>query len=361
MATLLARAESDPAGLSDDDYATLLLATGDDLDALAHLADLARRHTVGDAVSLVVNRNLTTSWLGDRFELDDVAAIAADAWGLGATELCVQGLLPVGRPATDYLEVARAVKAGAPGIHLHAFRPQDVDDLAVRGGLGLPAALDALREAGVDTMPGTGVKVLDEGIRARAAPGDLPVPRWIEVVQAAHRAGFATSSVLVIGHVESAADRVAHLRRLAAIQDATGGFTEHVVMTAPATAFALGVPNDAALLPGRSIEDEVRATTAVARLLLTGRIPHLQAAWPRYGVELAGRLLRGGADDLGGTLLDGRVLPEAGMEHGRELPVAEAERLAHRMLRPFRLRTTAYSTPDARAGRPADSTARLSA
>lgn len=341
----LARAEGDPAGLGDDEYALLLTATGEHLDALTGIADLARRHTVGETISLVVNRNLTSSGLGTVFTLDDAAEIAADAWELGATELCIQGMLPPDQPATGYLDLARAVSAAAPGLHLHAFRPQDVDDLAVRGGLGLAAALDALRDAGVHTMPGTGVKVLDEGIRRRVAPTDLPIDRWLEIVETAHRAGLRTSSVLFSGHVETAADRVAHLRRLLAIQDRTGGFTEFVPIPAPAAALAPGSPSGIPLVPGRSPIDEARAQMAVARLMLTGRIQHLQVPWPRLSLDDAATLLRSGADDLGGALLDGRVLPEAGVEHGRELLPADAERLAHRMLRGFRLRSTTYADP----------------
>ena len=343
----LARAERDPAGLSDDEYALLLTTTGEHLDALTGIADRVRRLTVGETISLVVNRNLTSGGLGTEFTLDDAAAIATDAWELGATELCIQGMLPPDQPATGYLELARAVKAAAPGLHLHAFRPQDVDDLAVRGGLGLAGALDALRDAGVNTMPGTGVKVLGEGIRRRVAPSDLPIDRWLEIVEAAHLAGFRTSSVLFFGHVETAADRIQHLRQLLAMQDRTGGFTEFVPIPAPAASLAPGSPIGTPLVVGRSAIDEKRAMTAVSRLLLTGRIQHLQVPWPRVSVDDATTLLRSGADDLGGALLDGRVLPEAGVEHGRELLPADAERLAHRMLRGFRLRTTTYGDPAA--------------
>ena len=177
-----ARASTTPSG------SRCCEATGDDLDALTATADDVRRYTVGEAVSLVVNRNLTSSGSARRppaspatFTLDDVGAIAADAWDLGATELCVQGLLPaIRRPARATSTSPARSKAAAPGMHLHAYRPQDVWDLADRGGLGLDGALAALREAGVDTVPGTGVKVLSERVRALVAPGDLEIDRWVE-------------------------------------------------------------------------------------------------------------------------------------------------------------------------------------
>ena len=354
----------------------LLEATGDDLDALAATADDVRRYTVGEAVTLVVNRNLTSSGLRvaptddpSTFTLDDVGAIAADAWDLGATELCVQGLLPPEQHPSGYLDIARAVKAAAPGIHLHAYRPQDVRDLAERTGLGLDAALTALRDAGVDTVPGTGVKVLSERVRSLVAPGDLEIDRWIEGITAAHRAGFRSTSVLFYGHVETAAERVAHLRLLREIQGAStgsatggsvgsaaaaggastrsatgrgsvtggaGGFTEFVPIPLPGPAG--GVP----LVPGRAPLDEHRAMVAVSRLMLSGSIPHVQIPWTRVGRDASVVLLQSGGDDLGGTLLDGRVKPEAGIEHGLELPVTDAAAMVARMFRPFRLRTTVY-------------------
>ncbi|MFK4838075.1 radical SAM protein, partial [Microbacterium sp. ZW T2_14] len=245
-------AAADPLSLDDGEWVALLKATGGDLDALAATADDVRRYTVGEAVTLVVNRNLTSSGLRaaptddpSTFTLDDVGAIAADAWDLGATELCVQGLLPPEQDPSGYLDIARAVKAAAPGIHLHAYRPQDVRDLAERTGLGLDAALAALRDAGVDTVPGTGVKVLSERVRSLVAPGDLEIDRWIEGITAAHRAGFRSTSVLFYGHVETADERVAHLRLLREIQSAStgagaatmaGGFTEFVPIPLPGPA-----------------------------------------------------------------------------------------------------------------------------
>ena len=348
-------AAGDPLALDDAEWISLLEATGDDLDALAATADDVRRYTVGEAVTLVVNRNLTSTGLRSTpsddpasFTLDDVGAIAADAWDLGATELCVQGLLPPSADPAGYLDIARAVKAAAPDIHLHAYRPQDVRDLADRGGLGLDGALAAMRAAGVDTVPGTGVKVLSERVRRLVAPADLEVDRWVEGITAAHRAGFRSTSVLFYGHVETAGERIAHLRQLRAIQSAStgaatgggstvrGGFTEFVPIPLPGPAG--GVP----LVAGRAPLDEHRAMVAVSRLLLSGSIAHVQIPWTRVGREASVVLLQSGGDDLGGTLLDGRVKPEAGIEHGLELPVTDAAALAARMFRPFRLRTTTY-------------------
>ncbi|HEX5730120.1 7,8-didemethyl-8-hydroxy-5-deazariboflavin synthase CofG [Microbacterium sp.] len=352
---LAGRAAADPLSLDDAEWVALLEATGDDLDALTATADDVRRYTVGEAVSLVVNRNLTSSGFRSAptgepgtFTLDDVAAIATDAADLGATELCVQGLIASSEDPAAYLDIARTVKAATRHMHLHAYRPQDVWDLADRGGLGLDGALAALRNAGVDTVPGTGVKVLSERVRALIAPGDLAIDRWIEGIAAAHRAGFRSTSVIFYGHVETAAERIAHLHRLRGIQDETGGFTEFVPIPLPAPAG--GVP----LVPRRSPLDEHRAMVAVSRLLLSGSIPHIQIPWTRVGRDAAATLLQSGGDDLGGTLMDGRVLPEAGIEHGLELPLPDAARIAARLFRPFRQRTTDYREPTVRSAQGPD-------
>lgn len=336
---LIASAVESPTDLDDDDWGRLLETDGAALESLSRAADDVRRYTVGEAISIVVNRNLTSSGLRRlpesdpaTFTLDDVSAIAVDADELGATELCVQGVIP-GDP-DGYVEIARRVTHAAAGMHLHAFRPQDVWDLADRTDADIDTAYGWLRAAGVDTVPGTGVKVLDEDVRRRVAPADLEIDRWIAAIRAAHRLGLRSTSVLFYGHVETTAHRIRHLRMLREIQSETGGFTEFVPIPLPGSA----VP----LVAERSALDEHRAMFATARLMLSGSIPHIQVPWPRLNPETTRALLASGADDLGGTLLDGRVRPEAGVEAGREFPLEEAARLAARLLRPLRQRSTDY-------------------
>lgn len=340
-------AAGEPRALSAEEWIVLLTATGADLDAVAATADEVRRYTVGEAVSIVANRNLTSSGLRSapprletEFTIEDAGAIAADAWDLGATELCVEGRIADHEDPESYLRLASAVKVAAPRMHLHAFRPQDIWDLAERGRIGLDAALDRLIAAGVDSIPGSGVKVLTERVRTLVAPSDIPVEQWIEAITAAHRRGIRSSSAMLYGSVETAAERIAHLRILREIQDRTGGFTEFVAM--PLTGSLGGRP----LVKGRVPVDEQRAMVAVARLMLSGSIPHIQIPWTRVGRETAAVLLRSGGDDLGGTLIGGRVPPAADVEHGHRLPFSEAAALTGRLLRPLRQRTTDYREPD---------------
>jgi 2-iminoacetate synthase ThiH len=307
---------------------------------------------VGEALTVVANRNVASTNFRrratgepDTYDLAGLDAIARDAAELGLTEICVQGLVAPGQDAAAYLDIARTISHAAPGMHLHAFRPQDVADLADRSGLGLSGALGAMREAGVDTVPGTGVKILSERVRALIAPGDIEIDRWRENITAAHRAGFRSTSVLFYGNVETGAERIAHLRELIRIQRETRGFTEFVPIPLP-PALGGGVP----LVEGRAELDEHRAMVAVSRLMLSGVIPHIQIPWTRHGVPTSVELLRCGGDDLGGTLLDGRVLPGAGVERGLELPLDDARAIARTLFRPFRQRSTTYGDVPARSG-----------
>jgi FO synthase len=187
-------------------------------------------------------------------------------------------------------------------------------------------------------VPGTGARILDDRIRDLLTGGtDIPAERWIELVTAAHTAGLRSTATIVYGHVESARDQVRHLRTLARVQDSTGGFTELIPMP--------WLPSESPVpVPGARVATllESRALHAVVRLMLAGRIDHVQAAWTKLGMRGAQRVLAGGADDLGGVLLDGVLDPDAGPEQGRELTVADVTRLAAELDRPVRQRTTTY-------------------
>ena len=338
----LGAAASDPAGLPDEGYEALLGANGRLLDDLGELADSLRERAAGDDLTYVVNRNLDPPAVAgaDPESRQRLTALVTEANDLGATEICLQGLVP---PQDDYLDLIAAINAAAPQMHLHAFRPPELLDGAARHAMPLDEFLAAARQAGLGSVPGTAARVLDDGVRAAmlGAP-DLPVSRWVEVIEAAHRAGLTSTSTLVFGHVETPAQLVAHLRLLAAIQDRTGGFTEFIAMPFVPAAAAVTAPALAGQdLPGPSWR-QVRAVHAVARLLLYGRIANIQAAWPKFGLDASVTLLRGGANDLGGLLLDGRLAPEAGAEAGLVLTLDDVTGVARELGRPLRQRTTRY-------------------
>ncbi|PPG23268.1 7,8-didemethyl-8-hydroxy-5-deazariboflavin synthase CofG [Rathayibacter toxicus] len=341
LATVLARATADPAGLDDSDYLELLSADGDDLEALAALADEVRRETVGDTVSTVSNRNIDTSrWGAGGLTVERLEELADEAAALGATELCLQGALAPERPGDDLLLIARTLKARQPLLHLHAFRPAEIRDAAQRSGRSITGMLIALRDAGVDTIPGTAARILDDRVRTILSQGSDPsAAEWRETIIAAHRIGLRSSATMVYGHLETPEQQLAHLRALAVIQEETQGFTEFIAMPFLA---AEASPTVARLTRGGPTLRETRAVHAVARLLLHGRISHIQTAWTKLGTQTAQVLLCGGADDLGGLLLDGTLEPEAGAEAYRSLDIATVARLTREIGRSWRQRNTVY-------------------
>ena len=340
----LRAAAADPASLPDEGYEGLLGADGRQLEELCELADSLRQQAVGGALTYVVNRNLDTSAVAgtDPRPRERLAALVAEARELGATEICMQGPLPSDSD-DDYLELIAAVKAPAPAIHLHAFRAPELLDGAARRGMPLGEFLTAARQAGLGSVPGTAARILDDEVRAEMLGGpDFPVSRWVEVIEAVHRAGLPSSSTMVFGHVETPQHQVAHLRLLAGIQDRTGGFTEFIAMPFVPAAAAVTAPGlVGANVPGPSWR-QVRAVHAVARLMLHERIGNIQAAWPKFGLNASVDLLRAGANDLGGLLLDGRLAPDAGAESGLVLTLGDVTRVARELGRPLQQRTTTY-------------------
>ncbi len=358
----LRHAEADPAGLSDAEYLALLGADGSDLEALAALADAVRRDVNGDDVTYVVNRNINFTnvcYTGCRFcafaqrrtdadaytlSMQQVGDRVDEAWAGGATEICMQGGIHPDLPGTAYLDLAREVKARRPDIHLHAFSPMEVVNGAARTGLSFTDFLTAAKEAGVDSLPGTAAEILDDDVRWVLTKGKLPAATWLEIVRTAHTVGLPTTSTMMYGHVDTPAHWVAHLRTLAALQDETGGFREFVLLPFVhhnAPIYLAGVAR-----PGPT-NRENRAVHAVARLLLHGRIDNVQTSWVKLGDAGTRTMLNGGANDLGGTLMEETISRMAGSGNGSLKTIAELEAMAAGIGRPARQRTTEYGTPSA--------------
>lgn len=358
LAVALRRAETDPAGLSDEQYLALLTCDGADLDAVTSLADAVRRDVVGDDVTYVVNRNINVTnvcYVGCRFcafaqratdpdaytlSLEEVGRRAAEAQALGATEVCIQsGISPDLGPGA-YAGIVRAVLDAAPGMHVHAFSPMEVVSAAARAGVSVREWLTEVRDAGLGSIPGTAAEILDDDVRWVLTKGKLPTSAWIEVVETAHRLGVPSSSTMMYGHVDHPRHWVGHLRTLAALQDRTGGFTEFVPLPFVHTSSPIYLAGLAR--PGPTLRDN-RAVHAVARLMLHGRIDNIQTSWVKLGVDGTRAMLTGGANDLGGTLMEETISRMAGSEHGSAKTVEELTVIAAGIGRPVRERSTTYA------------------
>ncbi|HET8559632.1 MAG TPA: bifunctional FO biosynthesis protein CofGH [Marmoricola sp.] len=353
----LRSAERDPAGLTEAEALTLITADGEALDALCDLADDVRRHAVGEDVTYVVNRNINFTnvcYTGCRFcafaqresdadaytlSLAEVGERAEQAWAAGATEVCMQGGIDPKLPGTAYFDLVAEVRRRVPGMHVHAFSPMEIVNGASRAGIPIREWLLRAREAGLDTIPGTAAEILDDEVRWILTKGKLPTDLWIEVVTTAHQLGIRSSATMMYGHVDEPRHWVAHLRLLARIQQDTGGFTEFVPL--PFIHQNAPVYLAGAARPGPSTRDN-RAVHAMARLLLHGRIDNIQCSWVKLGEEGCRDVLRGGANDLGGTLMEETISRMAGSTFGSVKSTAELRHIAEAAGRPARQRTTTY-------------------
>ncbi|MCL7380118.1 bifunctional FO biosynthesis protein CofGH [Streptomyces sp. 35G-GA-8] len=353
----LAQAADDPVKLTDDQALALLHADGPALDALTRIADELRRDVVGDDVTYIVTRNINFTnvcYTGCRFcafaqrrtdadaytlSLDQVADRAQQAWEVGATEVCMQGGIHPDLPGTAYFDIARAVKERVPGMHIHAFSPMEVVNGASRTGLSIREWLTAAKEAGLDSIPGTAAEILDDEVRWILTKGKLPTATWIEVVKTAHELGIRSSSTMMYGHVDQPRHWLGHFRTLARIQQETGGFTEFVTLPfihTNAPVYLAGIAR-----PGPTDRDN-RAVMAMARLLLHPHITNIQTSWVKLGTEGAAEMLRSGANDLGGTLMEETISRMAGSSYGSYRSVKDLIAIADAAGRPAKPRTTLY-------------------
>ncbi|MDJ1134124.1 bifunctional FO biosynthesis protein CofGH [Streptomyces iconiensis] len=358
----LNQAADDPTKLSDDQALALLHADGPALDALCRTADDVRREAVGDDVTYIVTRNINFTnvcYTGCRFcafaqrrtdadaytlSLEQVADRAQQAWEVGAVEVCMQGGIHPDLPGTAYFDIARAVKERVPGMHVHAFSPMEVVNGASRTGMSIREWLTAAKEAGLDSIPGTAAEILDDEVRWILTKGKLPTANWVEVIKTAQELGLGTTSTMMYGHVDQPRHWLGHLRLLADIQKSAldkglRGFTEFVTLPfihTNAPVYLAGIAR-----PGPTTRDN-RAVTAMARLLLHPYVPNIQTSWVKLGTEGAAEMLRSGANDLGGTLMEETISRMAGSSYGSYRSIKDLTAIADLAGRPSRPRTTPY-------------------
>jgi FO synthase len=282
--------------------------------------------------------------------LTEVGERAYEAWLAGATEVCMQGGIHPDLPGTAYFDIATEVKRRVPSMHIHAFSPMEVMNGVARTGLSVHDWLLRAKESGVDSLPGTAAEILDDDVRWILTKGKLPAADWVEVIRTAHEVGLPTTSTMMYGHVDHPGHWVAHLKLIARLQEETGGFTEFVPLPfvhQNAPIYLAGVAR-----PGPTVRDN-RAVHAMARILLHGRIENIQCSWVKLGTDRCVQVLRGGVNDLGGTLMEETISRMAGSTHGSRRSVAELQAIAAAAGRPSRQRTTTYGDVEPASSRAA--------
>jgi FO synthase len=347
--------------LGEDELVRLFRARGHERDRVFAAADALRREVCGDEVTYVVTRNiqytnvcyfrcgfcafskgkLAANLRGAPYLVphEEIVRRCEEAWGRGATEVCLQGGIHPAFTGEYYLSVVRAIKDAVPELHVHAFSALEVWQGAATLELPLDEYLAELRDAGLGSLPGTAAEILDDEVRREICPDKVTTEQWLHVHDTAHRAGLRSNVTMMFGHVESPRSWARHLLRAREQQVRSGGFTEFV----PLPFVHMEAPM---WLRGRARSGPTFGETllvhAVARLALHPVITNIQVSWVKLGREGVAAALRAGVNDLGGTLMNESISRSAGAQHGQEFPPEAMEELIRAAGRTPRQRTTLY-------------------
>src|SRR5580704_10967044 len=337
---------------------TLAKVEGNDLLALVKVADELRRRVVGDGITYVVNRNLNftnvcivgCSFCGfsrgpdspDAYfhSTDTLLAKSVEAVERGATEVCIQGGLPKELDGYYYVELLRAIKGRLPELHVHAYSPMEITYGIEKTRMPLSEYLLMLKQAGLNSIPGTAAEILDDSVRRSLSPNKLKVRQWIEVIKTAHSLGIPSTSTMMYGHTERPEHWVRHLLLLREIQKETGGFTEFVPLGfihSKTKLFQSG-----AARAGRSDHEDL-IVHALARVLLHGYIRNIQVSWVKLGFEQSLTCMQAGANDFGGTLMEESISKMAGANFGEYVSPGEFRAMIRTIRRIPAERSTTYN------------------
>jgi FO synthase len=348
--------------VGEAEIVTLFGARGPEVRAVAEVADDLRHRTVGDAVTFVHNRNinytnvctfkcrfcafskgpLSLNLRGAPYllELDEITRRVAEAEAQGATEVCLQGGIHPSFDGDYYLHVLEAVRAASSDIHIHAFTALEVTEGARRSEVPLAEYLTRLKDAGLKTLPGTAAEILDDDVRAVLCPDKINTEEWLHAHRTAHEVGLRSNITIMFGAVERPVSWARHIVRTRALQHETGGFTEFVPLPFVHMAAPIYLQHRARRGPTFR---EALLMHAVARIAYAGDIENIQVSWVKMGAEGARQVLRAGANDLGGTLMDENISRAAGAQHGQRMGVEDLEAIVDPLGRPLVQRSTLYA------------------
>ena len=350
----------DEKEISAKDALILYKTKGIDFHLVGLVADELRKRRVGNVVSYVVNRNINFTNVcikqcgfcafsrdfreeeGYFLPTDEIVRRAKEAHNLGATEVCIQAGLPPDMKGDLYENICREIKKEIPDIHIHGFSPEEILYGATRSNISIEEFLKRMKDAGVNTLPGTSAEILDQELRDKISPGRITVEQWEQVIKGAHKIGINTTSTMMFGHLETLEQRVKHMEKLREIQKETGGFTEFVPLNfvhseAPMYKHQL----HEGIQQGGSGND-VLLTHAIARIMFNNSIDNIQMSWVKEGQKMSQLLLMWGANDFGGTLINESISTSAGSEYGQLLRPKEIRRMAREIGRIPAERNTQY-------------------
>ena len=325
------------------------------------VADELRRRRVGDVVTYVVNRNINFTNVcikqcgfcafsrdfreeeGYFLPTEEIVRRAKEAHQLGASEVCIQAGLPPDMEGDLYEKICREIKKEIPDIHIHGFSPEEILYGASRSKVSIEEFLHRMKDAGVDTLPGTSAEILNQKLRDVISPGRITVKDWERIIKSAHKIGIRTTSTMMFGHLETLEDRVEHIAKLREIQKETKGFTEFVPLNFIHSEAPMYKHNLHEGIRKGGSGNDVLLTHAIARIMLNNHINNLQMSWVKEGQKMSQLLLMWGANDFGGTLINESISTSAGSEFGQLLKPKEIRRMVREINRTPAERNTDYS------------------
>jgi aminodeoxyfutalosine synthase len=340
--------------LSFDDGVALYRSP--DLLAVGWLANWVREKRHGDTCYYNVNRHINPTNVcvahcrlcafgrdpnapgAYTFALEEIWQRAEQGVREGVTEFHMVGGLHPDLPFEYFLDLLRGLKKRCPGVHLKAFTMVEVGYFARIARLSIRDTLLALRDAGVDSLPGGGAEIFHPRVRKIICDHKVSGQQWLNIARAAHEIGLRSNATMLYGHVETEQERVDHLLALRGLQDQTHGFVTFIPLAFHPANTAL------AHLPPTSGYADLKSI-AVSRLLLDN-FDHIKAYWVMMTPKVAQIALRFGADDIDGTVVEEKIYHDAGATTPEFTPRAELERLIREAGRVPVERDTLYRAVD---------------
>ncbi len=348
--------------ISNDELEELFKTSGKYINKIAEVADNLNRSINKDDVTFVKNRNINYTnqcyfkcgFCGFskgpkslnlkekpyNLEPQEVVNRSVEAFNDGASEVCLQGGIHPEYTGKFYLELVKQIKKEVPDLHIHGFTPLEIWQGAETINLSVEDYLILLKDAGLNTLPGTAAEILDNRIRKYLCPDKITSEQWGYVMEVAHSLEIKSTATIMFGHIDDIKSWVNHFDLIKMIQKRTKGFTEIV----PLPFVHMGSP---IFLHGKSMPgptwDEVTLIHALARIYFYGSIDNIQASWVKLGHDGASKLLHAGVNDLGGTLINENISRASGADHGQHTTDIEFVELIEKSNKKPFLRNTLYT------------------
>ena len=348
--------------ISNDELEELFKTSGKYINKIAEVADNLNRSINKDDVTFVKNRNINYTnqcyfkcgFCGFskgpkslnlkekpyNLEPQEVVKRSVEAFNDGASEVCLQGGIHPEYTGKFYLELVKQIKKEVPDLHIHGFTPLEIWQGAETINLSVEDYLNLLKDAGLNTLPGTAAEILDNRIRKYLCPDKITSEQWGYVMEVAHSLEIKSTATIMFGHIDDIKSWVNHFDLIKRIQKRTKGFTEIV----PLPFVHMGSP---IFLQGKSMPgptwDEVTLIHALARIYFYGSIDNIQASWVKLGHDGASKLLHAGVNDLGGTLINENISRASGADHGQHTTDIEFVELIEKSNKKPFLRNTLYT------------------